>query len=223
MAKLPPTEFFKKYADYAMKTQNLFGVPASVTLAQAALESGWGGSSLTVMANNFFGIKDFPNDEWHAENYAISTGEYGSSGYYTIVAKFRKYKSPLDSFNDHASFLLKNSNYKKLFALDIKDYKGWCNGLKAAGYATAPNYGTTLITMIEKYGLTKYDDLAPKKKIGRLVILCVLFIGLCVGVSYYKKWLNEPKKIAFTILIGVLLGVLVNATLDFIEKKKFNL
>lgn len=222
MAKLAPKDFFDKYANYAMDTQNLKGVPADITLAQAALESGWGGSSLTVKANNFFGIKDFPNDDWHYENYAISTAEYGNSGYYNIVAKFRKYKSPLDSFIDHANFLIKNSNYKKLFLLDVNDYKGWSNGLKAAGYATAPNYGTTLISLIEKYDLHKYVEQAKKKRLLNSLAIVVLFVGLSFGVSYYKGYLTSNRNKVFTGLAGLTAGLIFNGLINFYKQQKYS-
>ncbi len=212
--------FFDKYANYAMQTQNLFGVPASVTLAQAALESGWGESGLTKNANNFFGIK--VSKGWTGESYNTMTGEVFNGQSVMINSNFRKYKTPLDSFNDHAIFLIKNSNYKNLFALDLFDYKGWCNGLKAAGYATATNYAQTLITMIEKYDLTKYDRLAGKKKIGQLIFVCLLTTGLCFGFAYYKKYLDSKRNIFFTSLIGVTLGIVINALYINYQKNKLN-
>ena len=158
------TEFFKKYAPYAINTQIRYGVPASITLAQAALESGWGSSGLTLNANNFFGIKDFPNDEWHAENYVANTKEFKDGSYYSLPQPFRKYTTPQGSFNDHATFLEKNSRYKKLFSIPVADTVGWATGLKAAGYATDPTYASKLINMVNTYNLKQYDQKAEVKK-----------------------------------------------------------
>ena len=159
-----PQEFFKKYATYAESAQVAFGVPASITLAQGALESAWGESGLTKNANNFFGIKDFPNDEWHAEQYVAYTQEYAQGGYYSLQQPFRKYKDAQQSFNDHAYFLQKNSRYHKLFSLKVTDYIGWAKGLQSAGYATDPTYSSKLINLVVKYNLTKYDVEGELKK-----------------------------------------------------------
>lgn len=157
-------DFFTKYGPYAVDTQIKFGVPASITLAQAALESGWGESGLTKKANNFFGIKDFPNDDWHAENYVAYTKEWNGSAYYSLPQPFRKYTTPQGSFNDHASFLLKNKRYGKLFTLPVTDTTAWATGLKSAGYATDPTYATKLINMVNTYNLKAYDSKAEVKK-----------------------------------------------------------
>lgn len=161
---MAPKDFFTTYGPWAMDAQNKFGIPASITLAQAALESGWGESGLTKSANNFFGIKDQPNDEWYGEYVEKRTGEVFNGVSTTIVSKFRKYRTPGESFKDHASFLLKNKRYAHLFKLQPTDFVGWANGLKVAGYATATNYAGTLIDMINQYGLGAYDALAIKKK-----------------------------------------------------------
>ena len=73
---------------------------------------------------------------------------------------FRKYNSPNESYKDHSEFIRYRERYRFLFNLDIKDYKGWAHGLKAAGYATNPNYATLLIKIIEKYSLFRYDNLS---------------------------------------------------------------
>jgi LysM repeat protein len=123
------------------------GVPASITLSQGVLESSSGNSRLAKFANNHFGIKCKGN--W--------TGK-------TIYANddapdecFRAYGSVLESYKDHSDFLRKNWRYHELFELKITDYKGWCHGLRKAGYATNPQYGKILINLIERYELHQYD------------------------------------------------------------------
>ena len=156
------TDFFNKYKNYAEQTQNLFGIPASITLAQAALESRWGESGLTLRSNNFFGIK--ADSTWKGALDNATTKEFVMGQYITIKSNFRVYNNALESFNDHAKFLKKFNRYKSLFELPITDYKSWANGLKAAGYATDPLYASKLINMIQQYVVMKYDAEASQKK-----------------------------------------------------------
>lgn len=140
--------YILSYKNIAIKQMNEYGIPASIILAQGSLESGNGTSRLAVKANNHFGIK--------------CHGWKGASIYHDDDKKdecFRKYNSPEESYNDHSEFIRYNQRYSSLFNLDIKDYKGWARGLKAAGYATNPNYAKLLIKIIEKYSLFKYDNL----------------------------------------------------------------
>lgn len=141
-------QYIAKYKDAAITNMKDKKVPASITLAQGILESGNGNSDLAVKANNHFGIK-------------CHTGWTGGTFYKDDDAPnecFRKYKSVLDSYEDHANFLITRDRYKGLFELDITDYKGWAKGLKAAGYATNPKYPDLLISLIERYQLNQYDN-----------------------------------------------------------------
>ena len=130
----------------AQQEMRLYGIPASVTLAQGLLESGSGKGRLSVEANNHFGIK--------------CHGWTGKKIYHDDDAKqecFRKYKDAKYSFRDHSLFLSERKRYSKLFKLKKEDYKGWAKGLKAAGYATDKKYPQKLISLIERYKLYKYD------------------------------------------------------------------
>ena len=126
---------------------NSYGIPASITLAQGLFESGSGNGELARVANNHFGIKSTPN--WTGKVYYKDDDNKNDA--------FRVYDSAEESFRDHSLFL-KRKNYTPLFDLDITDYKGWCKGLKKAGYATNPNYPSLLINIIEKYNLQQYDS-----------------------------------------------------------------
>lgn len=148
--KMTTEEYIRKYKDWAVENMKLKKVPASITLAQGILESGSGNSSLATGANNHFGIKCHKG--WNGATYHMDDDAPNEC--------FRKYKSVLESYNDHADFLSGRERYQGLFALEITDYKGWANGLKAAGYATNPKYATLLIDLIEKYKLYEYDQLA---------------------------------------------------------------
>lgn len=141
-------DYISKYKEIAKNSMQQFGVPASITLAQALLESGSGMGSLCLQANNHFGIKC--RKDW--------TGPSVKYDDDALQECFRKYDDPKDSFKDHSQFLLSKPWYAKLFKLDVKDYKAWAKGLKVAGYATDPLYPQKLINLIEKYKLYDIDN-----------------------------------------------------------------
>ena len=153
--KLSVQEYINTYKHIAIKNMIEFGIPASITMAQGILESGYGNSELARYANNHFGIKC--HKDWEGDGYYIDDDE--------INECFRKYKSPEQSFSDHSLFLTERKRYADLFLLEITDYKGWAHGLKKAGYATSPTYATRLIEIIEKYKLYEIDLLVTEKYI----------------------------------------------------------
>jgi flagellum-specific peptidoglycan hydrolase FlgJ len=140
--------YVKKYAPAATKNMRFFKIPASITLAQGILESGYGEGTLAKKANNHFGIKC--HKEWKGKSITHDDDEKGEC--------FRSYKNPLRSYRDHSLFLVDRDRYSSLFTLNRKDYKGWAVGLKAAGYATDPKYADKLISLIERFNLTRFDE-----------------------------------------------------------------
>lgn len=129
---------------------------ASVTAAQAIIESANGNSALGAPPNNnLFGIKG----NYKGASCWFNTKEFVNGKYVTVRAAFRKYPSWAESIQDHNDFLLKNSRYKNL--IGVKDYKTVCRLLQQDGYATAVSYGATLINTIEKNGLQAWDTGAP--------------------------------------------------------------
>lgn len=143
--------FVTKVAGYAVKDKRIL---PSLTIAQAILESGWGQSGLTRNANALFGIK--ANSGWKGKVYSATTKEcYDGVNYTTITDVFRAYDSWEESVNDHTAFLCGLTRYKKV--VNEKNYKTACKAIKAAGYATAPNYAEQLISIIEQYELYRYD------------------------------------------------------------------
>ena len=139
--------YIEKYKNAAKDNMISTGIPASITLSQAILESGAGTGPLSIQANNHFGIKC--HKEWT-----------GPSIRHTDDAEnecFRKYDDPIQSFKDHSFFLTSRPRYSKLFQFKKDDYKSWAYGLKSAGYATDPKYPSKLIGLIERYDLSKYD------------------------------------------------------------------
>lgn len=136
------------------------GILASLTIAQAILESGWGASELATKANALFGIK--ADARWSGKAYSKDTKEcYDGATYTTITALFRAYDSWAESVADHSAFLLANKRYAAV--VGERDYKAACKAIKAAGYATDPGYPQKLIGLIEKYGLTVYDGKAEQE------------------------------------------------------------
>jgi hypothetical protein len=139
--------YIEKYKEVAIEEMMLFGIPASITLAQGILESGDGESKLAKEANNHFGIKC--HLDWDGPKIYHDDDEKGEC--------FRKYKHAEESYRDHSVFLRDRSRYADLFKLDRTDYKSWAHGLKKAGYATNPNYPKLLIKIIEENNLHQYD------------------------------------------------------------------
>ena len=135
-----------------MEQQQKYGIPASVTLAQMYLESAGGKSNLAQTGNNYFGIKC--SSQWLAEGKPYSLHHDDKPN-----EKFCNYASVQESIEHHSQFLM-GSRYAGCRRCAADDYRGWANGLQAAGYATNRNYATTLIADIEAYGLSKYDQQA---------------------------------------------------------------
>jgi flagellar protein FlgJ len=134
-----------------------FGVPASVTIAQAILESGWGRSSLSANDNNLFGIKCFNGS---AGPIATGCHTYNTSectpACHPTTASFRTYAGTGDSFADHGSFLVANSRYRPAFAYS-DDPDNFLQQMWQAGYATSPTYVTNVKAIMAQYNLYQYD------------------------------------------------------------------
>lgn len=145
--------YIQRYETLAVSEMMRTGVPASITLAQAILESGCGQSTLAKNSNNHFGIKC--KTEW--------TGEKTYHDDDRKAECFRVYNSVEDSYKDHSDFLKNRPYYTDLFRLSPTDYKGWAYGLKKDGYATEKDYPQNLIKLIETYNLENYTDLAISK------------------------------------------------------------
>jgi hypothetical protein len=152
---LTSVQYIERYKAIAIQQMNLYGIPASITLAQGLFESGSGNGTLARVANNHFGIK--AGSTWTGKVYYKDDDNPND--------RFRVYDNAEQSFRDHSEFL-KKKNYAQLFELDKNDYKGWAYGLKKAGYATNPNYPNLLINIIQKYNLDQYDN--PESEIQKI-------------------------------------------------------
>ncbi|MBP5999430.1 MAG: glucosaminidase domain-containing protein [Sediminibacterium sp.] len=139
--------YIEQYKAIAMKEMKRTGVPASITLAQAIVESNSGESNLAKNHNNHFGIKC--KSDW--------TGAKAYQDDDTKQECFRAYDAAEQSFKDHSNFLKNRPNYVSLFLLDPVDDTAWAYGLKKAGYATATDYPKKLLKIIDDYELAQYN------------------------------------------------------------------
>lgn len=142
--------FYQQYAVMAMEQQIKYGIPASITLAQMAIESSYGTSESATRDNNYFGIKK--GSSW-----------VGGVGYYdddNPHEAFRKYSSINQGIENHSAVLLHSNYQRHVPANNPLDYTGWAQGIKAGGYATDPDYVSKLVNTIQEYGLYNYDQFA---------------------------------------------------------------
>ena len=144
-------QFLDIIKPYVITDMKNTGILASLTAAQAFIESNKGNSGLTTKANNLFGIKGTYNGAYVTMN----TKEYVNGAYITVSAKFRKYPSWAESIADHSALFNRLSRYKNLRG--ETDYKKACVNVQKDGYATSPSYTTTLLSVIEKYSLFTWD------------------------------------------------------------------
>ena len=150
-------DFINKIGPLAVKDMKESGILASITIAQAILESGWGRSRLATEANNYFGIKASPG--WSGGVTNMTTSEYEAGrGYYTIVDGFRKYSDLGGSLKDHSTFLLVNSRYNGIQY--VTDPLKAITLIHNAGYATDPSYVTKIMSLVNGYNLTRFDKQA---------------------------------------------------------------
>lgn len=130
------------------------GIPASVIMAQAIIESNGGTSKLSRESNNHFGIKC--KSYWQGDTYYHPDDDRDASGK-LIPSCFRQYDTVLDSYADHSDFLMQTQHYQPLFGYSRTEYEAWSKGLQQCGYATDPEYGNKLIRTIRLYQLHELD------------------------------------------------------------------
>lgn len=162
-------EFINKLAPIAVKDMKESGILASVTLAQSALESGFGTTDLAIHANNLGGMKcDLSGNTWKsawdgASKYYKNTKEQRKDGtWYTVRAAFRLYPNWSTYIKDHSLYLLgamKDKNKKRFAGLvGEKDTRKAIQIIKDGGYATDLKYVDKVMSIITKYNLTQYDQ-----------------------------------------------------------------
>ena len=196
MADTKIQAFFDRMVPLAVADMKKSGVLASVTLAQAILESGWGTQELAVNANNFFGMKTqlsgntWPSSTWNGEVYEKKTAEQRKDGsYYTIVAPFRKYQDVAQSVADHSAYLTgaldDKGNLRYAGLKGEKDARKAFTIIKQGGYATSQDYVEKLMLRVEKYNLTQYDNVESEGETMKEV-------KIMLDAGHYGKYNSSP-------------------------------
>ena len=153
-----PKSFFDTLGPIAADYDK-YGLYPSVMLAQAALESNYGESQLSLDYHNYFGIKA----HGHHRSIRMETTEYYTESPTTITDNFCVYNNPNDCFKDYAELLTENDNYSD--AVGAPSPAIAAKALQAGGYATDPNYASKLIQIINDYNLTRFDPMTrPRPK-----------------------------------------------------------
>jgi uncharacterized protein (TIGR02594 family) len=159
----PQLDFIRRAAPGAQRGFKEFGVPASVTIAQAILESGWGKAHIGS-ANNYFGIKAQGPTSFGPiaiGTVTVPTREVINGRSVTVNGRFRKYRSMDDSMRDHGRFLRDNPRYRPAFS-HSRDPNAFAQAIHRAGYATDPKYSSLLIGLMKQWDLYQFDRGGPK-------------------------------------------------------------
>ncbi|MEH6436707.1 glycoside hydrolase family 73 protein [Massilia sp. DD77] len=151
---MTPNQFIDELLLAAQECHRASGIPASFTIAQAALETGWG---KRVLGKNLFGIK--ADKSWKGETVMVDTHEVIKGVRTPMKCAFRAYGSWSDCMQDRAKFFASNPRYRYCFQETTGE--GWARAVAAAGYATDPNYAKTLAAIIKGRNLIRFD-LLPK-------------------------------------------------------------
>jgi flagellum-specific peptidoglycan hydrolase FlgJ len=149
-------EFFQMAVPAALESQRATGVPASITLAQAILESGWGQTSLAKKAFNYFGIKAArhvaPGSYVEMPTHEVFNGHSVEE-----MADFARYASVEESFKAHALLLAQAPRYAPAMAVRTDAVK-FAAAIQKCGYSTNPYYAQVLMRLVSEFDLTQYDQ-----------------------------------------------------------------
>lgn len=149
--------YVKRFSWLAIEEMRRTGIPASIKLAQAIVESHSGTSLLASQANNHFGLKC--GKEWPGKTMYRMDDDRDANGV-LIESCFQSYATIRQSYVEHSNYLTnpaKMDRYGYLFALDVLDYRAWAEGIHKGGYSTNPIYAQILIQTIEELGLREFD------------------------------------------------------------------
>jgi hypothetical protein len=151
------TDFITAVGEAARRSQKATGVPASVTVAQAILESDWGRSRLTRQGNNLFGIKALGGSTGSAGVVSMATWEHVDGQDVVVQAPFKAYNTLEDSVTDHGMFFVRNRRYADALAV-ASDARAFAQTIQDDGYATDPSYATKLVRLMDRYDLYRFDS-----------------------------------------------------------------
>ncbi|MGZ9585186.1 glycoside hydrolase family 73 protein [Paenibacillus marinisediminis] len=198
---MKPNEFISRISAYAVADMRRTGVPASLTIAQAILESAWGESGLTKSGNNLFGIKGAGT----AGSGTYSTKEHVNGKWVTIDAQFRHYHNWGESIADHSKLILAGTSDKpnRYHGVLGADYKTAAYAIRAGGYATDPEYPQLLIRLIEQYKLYEFDvgedDTLNLTDSQRKQLVDTLAALIQKGVISDASWVDKAEKGTLTV------------------------
>jgi hypothetical protein len=150
-------DFINTVGSAAQSSRKTNGVPASVTVAQAILESDWGRSRLSRQGNNLFGIKALGSVTGPAGVITLATWEHVGGGDVIVQAPFKAYYTLEQSIDDHGTFFTRNRRYANALAV-ANDAQAFARAIQDAGYATDPNYASKLIGLMNRYDLYRFDQ-----------------------------------------------------------------
>lgn len=151
---MKPQDFLDQLLGPAQECQRRHGIPASFTLAQAALESSWGASKLANSGRNLFGVK--ADKAWHGPVTVIQTREFVNGKPVMVDAKWRCYATWGECLDDRAAFFQQNKRYAACFRETTGE--GWARAVAAAGYATDPDYAEKLLGVMRGRNLQRFDQ-----------------------------------------------------------------
>jgi len=151
-SKMSSQEFIRAIAPYAQASQEATGVPASVTIAQAILETGWGKYAHRI-PNNFFGMKG----TGPAGSVVVTTREYEEGRFVVKKQRFRKYHNIEESFADHARLIVNRFPHAMKHRDNPDRFAEALIEKKEPKYATGPDYAKSLKRLMKQYDLYKYD------------------------------------------------------------------
>lgn len=162
--KMNKKDFISKIAPLAVKDMKETNIAASLTIAQAALESAWGGSGLTITGNNLFGIKG----KGTAGSCNMLTTEFVKGKPIKVNAFFRAYHNWGESISDHSKLILNGVSWNRDFYKGVIGKRGAdaARAIAAAGYATDPKYAEKLISIMNEWNLYQYDETTKPEKEG---------------------------------------------------------
>lgn len=214
--------FIKTVGALASADMKKSGVLASLTTAQAILETGWGTNGLATVGKALFGIK--ATKSWKGKVYCKDTKEcYDGVNLVEVKnAAFRAYDTWEESVIDHSTFLKANKRYREV--IGETDYKKACYAIKAAEYATDPDYAEKLIKIIEQYKLTEFDGKTESQGAGAAGADAGKYYRVQAGAYRRKEGANlmaeQIKKTGHTDVFVRLLNGLYKVQVGAYTKKE---
>lgn len=151
-------DFVREIIPTAQKLQRQYGILASISMAQAMVESDFGQSQLAADYYNLYGVKTTSDDPNSVD---FATAEYIDDQWIEIIDYFKVYPDWDASMTAHAELIYYGVSWDENYysaVIEGNSYKEQAFGLQKSGYATDPDYAQKLINMIEEWDLNQYDQ-----------------------------------------------------------------